>query len=172
MLWGRRELLEEMPPWQGGGDMILSVSFEKTVYNALPYKFEAGTPAIAEAIGLGAAVTYLEAAGLPAIAAHEREVLAYAVERLGEVPELRLVGTPRERSGAVSFLLGDVHPHDVGTVLDRHGVAVRAGHHCAQPLMQRLGVAATVRASVGLYTTREDVDALVRALHAAREVFA
>jgi cysteine desulfurase / selenocysteine lyase len=172
VLWGRRELLEAMPPWQGGGDMILSVSFEKTVYNALPYKFEAGTPAIAEAIGLGAAVTYLEAAGLPAIAAHEREVLAYALERLAEVPELRLVGTPRERSGAVSFLLGDVHPHDVGTVLDRHGVAVRAGHHCAQPLMQRLGVAATVRASVALYTTREDVDALVRALHAAREVFA
>ena len=172
VLWGRRELLEEMPPWQGGGDMILSVSFEKTVYNALPYKFEAGTPAIAEAIGLGAAVAYLESAGLEAIAAHEQELLQHAVERLREVPDLRIVGTPRERSGAVSFLLGDVHPHDVGTVLDRHGVAVRAGHHCAQPLMQRLGVAATVRASVALYSTREDVDALVRALLAAREVFA
>ncbi|HEX9399129.1 MAG TPA: cysteine desulfurase [Anaeromyxobacter sp.] len=172
VLWGRRELLEEMPPWQGGGDMILSVTFEKTVYNALPYKFEAGTPAIAEAVGLGAAVSYLETAGVASIAAHEQELLQYAVERLGEVPDLRLVGTPRARSGAVSFLLGDVHPHDVGTVLDRHGVAVRAGHHCAQPLMQRLGVAATVRASVGLYSTREDVDALVRALHAAREVFA
>jgi len=172
VLWGRRELLEEMPPWQGGGDMILSVTFEKTVYNALPYKFEAGTPAIAEAVGLGAAVSYLETAGVASIAAHEQELLQYAVERLGEVPDLRLVGTPRARSGAVSFLLGDVHPHDVGTVLDRHGVAVRAGHHCAQPLMQRLGVAATVRASVALYSTREDVDALVRALHAAREVFA
>ena len=172
VLWGRRELLEEMPPWQGGGDMILSVSFEKTVYNALPYKFEAGTPAIAEAIGLGAAVAYLESAGLEAIAAHEQELLQHAVERLREVPDLRIVGTPRRRSGAVSFLLGDVHPHDVGTVVDRHGVAVRAGHHCAQPLMQRLGVAATVRASVALYSTREDVDALVRALHAAREVFA
>jgi cysteine desulfurase/selenocysteine lyase len=172
VLWGRAALLEEMPPWQGGGDMILSVSFEKTVYNSLPYKFEAGTPAIAEAIGLGAAVAYLEAVGMPAIAAHERELLAYAVERLGEIPDLRLVGTPRERSGAISFLIGDVHPHDVGTVLDRHGVAVRAGHHCAQPLMQRLGIAATVRASVGLYTSREDVDALVRAVHAAREVFA
>jgi len=172
VLWGRRELLEEMPPWQGGGDMILSVSFEKTVYNALPYKFEAGTPAIAEAIGLGAAVAYLESAGLEAIAAHEQELLQHAVERLREVPDLRIVGTPRRRSGAVSFLLGDVHPHDVGTVLDRHGVAVRAGHHCAQPLMQRLGVAATVRASVALYSTREDVDALVRALLAAREVFA
>jgi cysteine desulfurase / selenocysteine lyase len=172
VLWGRRALLEEMPPWQGGGDMILSVTFEKTVYNALPYKFEAGTPAIAEAVGLGAAVGYLEQAGLPEVAAHEQELLAYALERLGEVPELRLVGTPRQRSGAISFLLGDVHPHDVGTILDRHGVAVRAGHHCAQPLMHRLGVPATVRASVALYSTREDVDALVRALHAAREVFA
>ncbi len=172
VLWGRRELLEEMPPWQGGGDMILSVAFEKTVYNTIPHKFEAGTPAIAEAVGLGAAVAYLEGVGMPAIAAHEQELLAYALGRLREVPDLRIVGAPAERSGAISFLLGDVHPHDVGTILDRHGVAVRAGHHCAQPLMNRLGVAATVRASVGLYSTREDVDALVRALHAAREVFA
>jgi cysteine desulfurase/selenocysteine lyase len=172
VLWGRRALLEEMPPWQGGGDMILSVSFEKTVFNTLPYKFEAGTPAIAEAIGLGAAVAYLEGIGMPAIAAHERDLLAYAEAALREVPGLRLVGTPRERSGAISFLLGDIHPHDVGTILDRHGVAVRAGHHCAQPVMQRLGIAATVRASVALYTTREDVDALVRALRAAAEVFA
>jgi cysteine desulfurase/selenocysteine lyase len=172
VLWGRRALLEELPPWQGGGDMILSVSFEKTVFNALPYKYEAGTPAIAEAVGLGAAVAYLEGVGLPAVAAHEQELLAHAVAALREVPGLRLVGTPRERSGAISMLLGDVHPHDVGTILDRHGVAVRAGHHCAQPLMQRFGIPATVRASVALYTTREDVDALVRALHAAREVFA
>lgn len=172
VLWGRRALLEEMPPWQGGGDMILSVSFEKTVYNTIPYKFEAGTPAIAEAIGLGAAVAYLEAIGLPAIAAHERGLLSYAVPALAEVPGLRLVGTPRERSGAISFLVGDIHPHDVGTILDRHGVAVRAGHHCAQPVMQRLGIAATVRASVALYTTREEVDVLVRALRHAVEVFA
>jgi cysteine desulfurase/selenocysteine lyase len=172
VLWGRRELLEEMPPWQGGGDMILSVSFEKTVYNAIPYKFEAGTPAIAEAVGLGAAIDYLERLGLPPIAAHEREIVAHAVEALAEVPDVRLVGRPRERAGVVSFLVGDIHPHDVGTILDRQGVAVRAGHHCAQPLMTRLGVAATVRASVGLYTTREDVDALVRAVHEARRVFA
>jgi len=172
VLWGRRELLEEMPPWQGGGDMILSVSFEKTVFNVLPYKFEAGTPAIAEAIGLGAAVAYLEAIGMPAITAHEREILSYATAALKDVPGLRLVGTPRERSGVVSFLVGEIHPHDVGTILDRHGVAVRAGHHCAQPVMQRLGIPATVRASVALYTTREDVDALVRALRHAVEVFA
>jgi cysteine desulfurase/selenocysteine lyase len=172
VLWGRRALLEELPPWQGGGDMILSVSFEKTVYNALPYKFEAGTPAIAEAVGLGAAVAYLEGVGLAAVAAHEQELLAHATEALAGIPGLRLVGTPRRRSGAISMLLGDVHPHDVATILDRHGVAVRAGHHCAQPLMQRLGIPATVRASVGLYTTREDVDALVRALDVAREVFA
>ena len=172
VLWGRRELLEEMPPWQGGGDMILSVTFEKTVYNAIPNKFEAGTPAIAEAVGLAAAIDYLEGLGLPAVAAHEAGVVAQAVAALREVPDVRLVGTPRQRAGVVSFLIGDVHPHDVGTILDRHGVAVRAGHHCAQPLMHRFGVPATVRASVGLYTTREDVEALARAVRAAREVFA
>jgi len=172
VLWGRRELLEEMPPWQGGGDMILSVTFEKTVYNHLPYKFEAGTPAIAEAVGLGAAIAYLERQGLAAVAAHERDLVAYAVERLAGIPDVRLVGTPRERAAVISFLVGDVHPHDVGTVLDGHGVAIRAGHHCAQPLMQRFGIAATARASVALYNTRADVDALVRAIHAVREVFA
>jgi cysteine desulfurase/selenocysteine lyase len=172
VLWGRREHLEAMPPWQGGGDMILSVSFEKTIYNALPYKFEAGTPDISGAIGLAAAVDYLEALGPESIAAHERELLAYAVDALSAERDVRLVGTPRERAGAVSFLVGDVHPHDVGTVLDRHGIAVRAGHHCAQPLMQRLGLAATARASFGLYNTREDVDVLVRGLHAVREMFA
>ncbi len=170
-LWGRRALLEEMPPWQGGGDMILSVTFEKTVYNALPYKFEAGTPAIAEAVGLQAAVAYLEAIGFEAIAAPERDLLGHATAALAEVPGLRLVGTPRQRSGVVSFLVGDIHPHDVGTILDRHGVAVRAGHHCAQPVMQRLGIPATVRASVALYNTRDDVDALVRAVRKAMEVF-
>jgi len=172
VLWGRREHLEAMPPWQGGGDMILSVSFEKTIYNALPYKFEAGTPDISGAIGLAAAVDYLEALGPESIAAHERELLAYAVDALSAERDVRLVGTPRQRAGAVSFLVGDVHPHDVGTVLDRHGIAVRAGHHCAQPLMQRLGLAATARASFGLYNTREDVEALVRGLHAVREMFA
>ncbi|WP_242355996.1 MULTISPECIES: cysteine desulfurase [unclassified Anaeromyxobacter] len=172
VLWGRREHLEAMPPWQGGGDMILSVTFEKTIYNALPHKFEAGTPDIAGAIGLAAAIDYVDGLGLEAIAAHERELLALAVDALEAEEGVRLVGTPRERAGVVSFLVGDVHPHDVGTVLDRHGVAVRAGHHCAQPLMQRLGLAATARASFGLYNTPEDVDALVRGIRAVREMFA
>ena len=171
-LWGRRALLEGMPPWQGGGDMILSVTFEKTIFNTLPYKFEAGTPDIEGAIALGAALDWVSGVGLEAIAAHERALLAYALDALSELPELRLVGTPRERAGVVSFLPGEVHPHDAGTTLDRHGVAVRAGHHCAQPLMRRLGVAATVRASFAAYNTRADVDALVRGLHAVREVFA
>jgi cysteine desulfurase/selenocysteine lyase len=171
VLWGKREHLEAMPPWQGGGDMILTVSFEKTVYNQLPYKFEAGTPDISGAIGLAAAVDYLSEAGLDAIAAHEHDVVAYALDALRSFPDLRLVGTPRERAGVISFLLGDVHPHDVGTILDRHGVAVRAGHHCAQPLMSRLGLAGTARASFGLYNTRADVDALVRGLEAVRKVF-
>ena len=172
VLWGRRELLEAMPPWQGGGDMILSVTFEKTTYNALPYKLEAGTPNIAGAIGLGAALDWVDGVGLAAIAAHERALLAYAEDALRSIPDVRIIGAPRERAGALSFLLGDIHPHDVGTIVDRHGVAIRAGHHCAQPLMHRFGVAATARASFGAYNTREDVDALVRALHAAREVFA
>jgi cysteine desulfurase / selenocysteine lyase len=172
VLWGRRALLEELPPWQGGGDMILSVSFEETTYNALPYRLEAGTPNIAGGVGLGAAVDWVTAVGLERIAAHERELAAYALDAFREIPELRLIGTPRERAGAISFLLGDVHPHDAGTILDRHGVAVRAGHHCAQPLMHRYGVAATVRASFAAYSTRWDVDALVRGLHAVREVFA
>jgi cysteine desulfurase/selenocysteine lyase len=172
VLWGKREHLEAMPPWQGGGDMIRSVSFERTTFAPPPARFEAGTPAIAQAIGLGAAVEWLQGIGVGAAAAHERALLAYAEEALREIPGLRLVGTPRERAGAISFLLGDVHPHDVATIIDRHGVAVRAGHHCAQPVMKRYGVAATVRASFGVYSAREDVDALVRALRAAREVFA
>jgi cysteine desulfurase/selenocysteine lyase len=172
VLWGRREHLEAMPPWQGGGDMILSVTFEKTTYNALPYKFEAGTPHIAGAVGLGAAVDWIGGVGLAAIAAHEHELVVHAVEALRGVPELRFFGTPRRRAAVVSFLLGDVHPHDLATVLDRHGIAVRAGHHCAQPLMQRFGVAATARASFAAYSTVADVDALVRGLHAVREVFA
>jgi cysteine desulfurase/selenocysteine lyase len=171
VLWGKREHLEAMPPWQGGGDMILTVTFEKTVYNQLPYKLEAGTPDIAGAVGLGAAVDYLSELGLEAVAAHERELVSHAVERLSELPGVRLVGTPRDRAAVVSFLVGDVHPHDVGTILDRQGVAVRAGHHCAQPLMQRLGVAGTARASFGLYNTPADVDALVRGIAKVNEVF-
>jgi cysteine desulfurase/selenocysteine lyase len=161
-----------MPPWQGGGDMILSVAIERTVYNRIPYKFEAGTPDISGAIGLGAAVDWLSAVGPGAIAAHEAGVLDHAVAALSEVPGLRLVGTPRSRAGVVSFLLGEIHPHDLGTIVDRHGVAIRAGHHCAQPLMKRFGVAATARLSVAAYNTREEIDVLVRALHAAREMFA
>jgi cysteine desulfurase / selenocysteine lyase len=172
VLWGRREHLEAMPPWQGGGDMILTVTFEETTYNALPYKLEAGTPNIAGAIGLGAALDWVGEVGLEAIAAHERQLLSDTLAALATVPEVRLVGAPRERAGAVSFLLGDVHPHDAGTILDRHGVAVRAGHHCAQPAMARMGVPATLRASFAAYNTTKDVEALVRGLHAVREVFA
>jgi cysteine desulfurase/selenocysteine lyase len=172
VLYGKSELLDAMPPWQGGGDMISSVTFEKTTYNKLPYKFEAGTPDIAGAIGLGAAIDYVSALGLSAIAAHEHDLLAYATEALRQVPGLRLIGTAKEKASVLSFWLGDVHPHDVGTVLDREGIAIRTGHHCAQPLMRRLGVAATVRASLAFYNRREDVDALVSGLHKVLEVFA
>jgi len=172
VLWGRREHLEAMPPWQGGGDMIRSVTFEGSTFNDVPYKFEAGTPHIAGAVGLAAAIDYLDAIGLPAIAAHERALLRSAEAALRAVPGLRLVGTPRERAGVISFLLGEIHPHDLATIVDRQGVAIRAGHHCAQPLMRRLGLPATSRASFALYNTPADVEALVRALHAAREVFA
>jgi cysteine desulfurase/selenocysteine lyase len=172
VLYGKKELLESMPPYQGGGDMILSVTLEKTLYNRVPYRFEAGTPDVAGAVGLGAAIDYLNRVGLDAIAAHDRELLAYAEQSLSAVPGVRILGKGRERSGLVSFVMEDIHPHDVGTILDREGVAVRTGHHCAQPLMQCFGVAATVRASMALYNTREDVDALVRGLHKVREVFA
>jgi cysteine desulfurase/selenocysteine lyase len=172
VLYGRSELLEQMPPWQGGGDMISSVSFEKTTYNKLPYKFEAGTPDIAGAIGLGAAIDYVNSVGLHAIAAYEHALLEYATDALKRVPGLRLIGTAKEKASVLSFLLGDIHPHDIGTVLDREGIAIRTGHHCAQPLMRRLGVAATARASLAFYNRREDVDALVAGLHKVREVFA
>jgi cysteine desulfurase/selenocysteine lyase len=170
-LWARAELLEEMPPWQGGGDMIASVSFEKTTYNVVPYKFEAGTPNVAGAIGLGAAVDYLEAVGLERAAAWEAELLRHAVEALEELPQVRLVGTPRERAAVISFLVEGVHAHDVGTILDQEGIAIRTGHHCAQPVMDRFGIPATARASFALYNTHEEVDALVRALHRVIEVF-
>jgi cysteine desulfurase/selenocysteine lyase len=171
-LWGKKALLEEMPPWQGGGDMILSVTFEETTFNTLPYKFEAGTPDVAGAVGLAAALRWLRGVGIEAVEAHERALIASLLEALRELPEVRLVGTPRERAGVVSFLPGEVHPHDAGTVLDQHGVAVRAGHHCAQPVMHRLGVAATVRASFAAYSSPSDVEALVRGLHDVRRIFA
>jgi len=172
VLWARAELLEAMPPWQGGGDMIASVSFEKTTYNVIPYKFEAGTPHVAGAIGLGAAIDYLEAVGLEQVAAWEAELLRHAVEALEALPQVRLVGTARERAAVVSFLVDGVHPHDVGTILDQEGIAIRTGHHCAQPVMDRFGIPATARASFGLYNDHEEVEALVRALHRVFEVFA
>ncbi len=171
VLYGKAALLEAMPPWQGGGDMILSVSFAGTKFNTIPYKFEAGTPDAAGAVGLGAAVDWLASLDLDAVEAHERDLLDYATRRLGEIPGLRIIGTAPGKVGVVSFVMDGVHPHDVGTILDREGVAVRAGHHCAQPLMERFGVPATVRASFALYNTREDVDQLVRGLQRVREMF-
>jgi cysteine desulfurase / selenocysteine lyase len=172
VLYGRAPLLEAMPPYQGGGDMISSVSFERTLYNELPYKFEAGTPNIAGAVGLAAAIDYVSAVGLDRIAAHERELLAYGTDALSDVPGLRLVGTAREKAGILSFVMDDVHPHDIGTIVDREGVAIRTGHHCCQPLMARLGVPATARASLALYNTRDEIDALAAALRHVREVLA
>ncbi len=165
VLYGKAELLEAMPPYQGGGDMIRSVTFEKTTFNALPYKFEAGTPNIAGGIAFGAALDYVRKRGLPAIAAHEHDLLTYATERLSEVPGLTIIGTAREKAGVLSFVLDGVHPHDIGTVLDREGIAIRTGHHCAQPVMDRFGLPATARASFGLYNTRGEVDALVAGVH-------
>jgi cysteine desulfurase/selenocysteine lyase len=172
VLYGRESHLDAMPPWQGGGDMIASVTFEKTTYNVLPYKFEAGTPHIAGAIGLGAALDYVRGVGLDAIAAHEHELLCYATESVGALPGIRLVGTAREKAAVLSFVLRGVHAHDVGTVVDREGVAIRTGHHCAQPVMERFGVPATARASFALYNTREEVDALTAALRKVVELFA
>jgi len=171
VLYGKAKLLEAMPPWQGGGDMILSVSFSGTKFNTIPYKFEAGTPDAAGAVGLGAAVDWLEGLDRAGAEAHERDLLEYATERLQEIPGLRIIGTAPDKAAVISFVMERVHPHDVGTILDREGVAVRAGHHCAQPLMERFGVPATVRASMALYNTREDVDQLVRGLHRVREMF-
>jgi cysteine desulfurase/selenocysteine lyase len=170
-LYGRREHLEAMPPWQGGGDMIASVSMERTLFKKPPHKFEAGTPSVADVVGLGAAIDFLQGLGREAVAAWESELLGYGTDRLREVPGLRIVGTAREKAGVLSFTMEGVHPHDVGTLLDREGVAVRAGHHCAQPVMERLGIPATTRASLGLYNTRQDLDALVAALRRVREVF-
>ena len=171
-LYGKMSLLEAMPPYQSGGDMISSVTFERTTYNVLPHKFEAGTPNVAGAVGLAAAVDYLMAVGFDRIAAHEHELLAYGTAALSRVPGLRLTGTAAEKAGILSFVLDDVHPHDIGTILDREGVAVRTGHHCCQPLMHRLGVPATARASLALYNTRDDIDVLAGALRKVREVLA
>jgi len=171
ILYGKADLLEAMPPYQGGGDMISLVTFEKTHYNVLPYKFEAGTPHIAGGIGLGTAIDYVNGIGLEAIAAYEHELLAYATEALSMINGLRIIGTAKEKASVLSFVLEGIHPHDIGTILDQEGVAVRAGHHCAMPVMQRFGVPATVRASLAFYNTKEEVDALVRALHKAMKVF-
>jgi cysteine desulfurase/selenocysteine lyase len=171
VLYGREQLLEDMPPYQGGGDMISSVTFEKTTYNDLPYKFEAGTPNIAGVIGLGAAIDYLDQIGMDAVAAHEHDLLEYGTRALESISGLRLIGTAREKAGVLSFVIDGVHPHDAGTILDREGVAVRAGHHCAQPVMDRFGVSATTRASLAFYNTREDIDALVAGIQKVKEVF-
>jgi cysteine desulfurase / selenocysteine lyase len=171
VLYGRADRLQEMPPYQGGGDMILSVTFEKTVYNDIPYKFEAGTPSIAGAIALGAAVDYVTSVGLEAIHAYEDELLAYGTERLMTVAGLRIVGTAREKTGVLSFVLDGIHPHDIGTVLDYEGIAIRTGHHCAQPVMERFGVPATARASLAFYNTRPELDSLVAGLHKVKEMF-
>ncbi len=171
VLYGKAALLDAMPPYQGGGDMIRIVSFEGTTYNTLPFKFEAGTPNIAGVIGLGAAVDYVMEIGLDAIAAHEHALLGYATQALADIPGLRIIGTAREKTGILSFLLEGTHPHDIGSILDRHGVAIRAGHHCTMPLMQRFGLSATARASFALYNTRAEVDKLALAIHKAQEIF-
>ncbi|HET8876194.1 MAG TPA: cysteine desulfurase [Casimicrobiaceae bacterium] len=172
VLYAKAARLEAMPPYQGGGDMIRSVTFEKTEYNDIPYKFEAGTPNIAGAIGLGAALDYVRVVGIDAIEAHERDLLAYATARVSEIPGLRIIGTAKEKAGIVSFTLEGVHAHDVGTILDHGGVAIRAGHHCAMPIMTRFGVPGTARASFALYNTREEVDALAAGIERVRRMFA
>lgn len=171
VLYGRAELLETMPPYQGGGDMISLVTFEKTHYNVLPYKFEAGTPNIAGVIGLGAAIDYIQALDWNQVAVYEHELLRYATEALAEIAPVRIIGTAKEKAGVLSFVLDHVHAHDVGTILDQEGVAVRAGHHCAMPVMQRFGVPATTRASFAFYNTKEEIDVLVKAIRRVLKVF-
>ncbi len=172
VLYGKAELLEAMPPYQAGGDMISSVTFEKTSYKRLPHKFEAGTPHVAGGIALGAAIDYVNSLGIERIARHEHQLLAYGTERLQAIPGLRLIGTAREKSAVLSFVFESVHPHDIGTILDQEGIAIRTGHHCAQPLMLRYGIPATARASIALYNTMEEIDALTAGLQKVREVFA
>lgn len=172
ILYGKAELLQSMPPYQGGGDMISQVTFEKTVYQVIPYKFEAGTPNIAGAIGLGEALSYFKNLDLKAIAEHEHQLLQYATQSLSEIQGLKLVGTASEKASVVSFVLGDIHPHDIGTILDQEGIAIRTGHHCTMPLMIRLGLPATARASMAFYNTRGEIDALVKGIQQVRKVFA
>jgi cysteine desulfurase / selenocysteine lyase len=172
VLYGKEAHLEAMPPFMGGGDMISSVTFEKSSWNVLPYKFEAGTPDIAGAIGLHAALDYIEATGFDAITAHERDLLRYGTEVLQSIDGIRMIGTARDKASILSFVMDGVHPHDIGSIVDRQGVAIRTGHHCAQPVMERFGIPATARASLALYNTREELDALGRALQRVREVFA
>jgi cysteine desulfurase/selenocysteine lyase len=172
VLYGKAALLNAMPPYQGGGDMISSVTFEKTTYNHLPFKFEAGTPDIAGAIALGKALEYIGALGMDKVAAHEHQLLAYATSAVGAVPGVRLIGTASERAGVLSFVMEGVHPHDLGTILDQEGIAIRTGHHCAQPVMERFHIPATARASFAIYNTKEEVDALVEGIRKAHEVFA
>lgn len=171
VLYGKSQWLEAMPPYQGGGDMISSVTFEKTIYNKLPYKFEAGTPHIAGVIGLGSAIDYLKGIGLENVEAYEGELLKYATEALLSIQGLKMIGRAREKASILSFVLEGIHAHDVGTILDREGIAIRAGHHCAMPVMERFGVPATARASLAFYNTKEEIDILVKAIHKVKEVF-
>jgi cysteine desulfurase/selenocysteine lyase len=171
ILWGRKELLEQMPPFFGGGDMISSVTYEKSTWAAVPHKFEAGTPAILEGIGLKAAIDYVQSIGYDAMAAHEASLTEHALGRLSRIPDLRIIGQAQDRGGVISFVLGKAHAHDVATLLDRQGIAVRAGHHCAEPLMHRLGLDSTARASFGVYTTHGEIDALADGLVRVREFF-
>jgi len=172
VLYGKLALLEAMPPYQGGGDMIRSVTFEKTLYNDLPYKFEAGTPDIAGAIGLAAALKYVEGLGIDNIAAHEHDLLVYGTEALSAMDGVRIIGTAAQKAAVISFLIEGIHPHDIGTILDREGIAVRTGHHCAQPVMQFFRIPATARASFALYNTRQEIDALIEGIEKVKEVFA
>jgi cysteine desulfurase/selenocysteine lyase len=172
VLYGKTALLESMPPYQGGGDMISSVTFERTTYNKLPYKFEAGTPDIAGVIGLGAALTYVENLGIENIGAHEHDLLVYATAALSAIPGVRIIGTAKEKASVISFVIEGVHPHDIGTILDQQGIAIRTGHHCSQPIMERFGIPATARASFAVYNTRQEIDALVGGIQKVKEVFA
>jgi cysteine desulfurase/selenocysteine lyase len=172
VLYGRTSVLESMPPYQGGGDMISSVTFDKTTYNKLPYKFEAGTPDIAGVIGLGAALNYVTALGIENIGAHEHDLLEYATAKIMALPDVRIIGTAEEKASVVSFVIHNIHPHDIGTILDQQGIAIRTGHHCSQPIMERFGIPATARASFAVYNTRAEIDALVAGIQKVKEVFA
>jgi len=171
VLYGKKDLFEAMPPYQGGGDMIRSVSFEKTLYNDLPWKFEAGTPNIAGAIGLGSAIRYLQTIGMVQIAKYEKEILEYATAKITEVPKLKIVGTAKKKSSVISFVFDEIHPHDVGTLLDRDGIAIRTGHHCTEPVMRRFGIPATSRASFAFYNTKEEIDVFVNSINKVVKMF-